>query len=144
MSSNKGKRYTSVGTDIEGVKRQNAQAGNGKSAALNTSAFGTNPQQVREEIAQDLGGFSSSGQQSMGKTVVGTDIAEVKRLNAQAGMSFNEVLNELGTNPQKVREEIAMEAGPFPGAGGANSGKTVVGTDINEVKRQNAQSSKKR
>ena len=140
---NKGKRYTNVGTDIEEVKRQNAQAGNGKSAALNTSAFGTNPQQVREEIAQDFSGASFSGKQP-GKTVVGTDIAEVKRLNAQSGMSYNQVLNALATNSQNMGEEIAQEAGPFPSGSGASLGKTVVGTDIAEVKRQNAQASKKR
>lgn len=77
-------------------------------------------------------------------TVVGTDIEEVKRQNAQAGMSFNEVLNELATNPQKVREEIAQEAGPFPASSGTSNGKTVVGTDIAEVKRQNERASKKR
>lgn len=71
-------------------------------------------------------------------TVVGTDIEELKRQNAQSGMSFNEVLNELATNPQKVREEIAQEAGPF-----SSRRKTIVGTDIEEVKRQNEQASKK-
>ncbi|RKQ19419.1 gamma-type small acid-soluble spore protein [Lysinibacillus endophyticus] len=42
---------------------------------------------------------------------------------------------------QKVREEIAQEAGPFnqatPSQGAA--GKTMAGTDIQEVRRQNQQ-----
>lgn len=134
---------TAAGTNIAEVKRQNAQAENGKSAALGTSAFGTDPQKVKAEIASEAGPFPSGNQPSLGKTVVGTDIAEVKRLNAQSGLSYSEVLNALGTNPQKVKEEIAREAGPFPSSNSARAGKTVVGTDIAEVKRHNTQSSKK-
>ena len=139
--SNKGKRYTVVGTDIEEVKRRNAQAGMSFNEVLNQLA--SDPQKVRAEIAQEAGPFPSGGGASTGKTVVGTDIAEVKRQNAQSGTGFNEVLSEFATDPQKVRAEIAQEAGPFPSGGGASAGKTVVGTDIAEVERQNNQASKK-
>ena len=64
---NEGKRYTSAGTDIEQVKRQNAQANNAASGSSMT------------EFGQEAS-FSSG--KSPGKTVADTDIAEVKRQNA--------------------------------------------------------------
>lgn len=121
MENNKNRTVT--GTDINEVKQQNA----GGSAS---GSFGTNPQKVREEIAQEAGPFggsqsaasqpSSQSQSTFGKTASGTDI-------------------------QKVREEIAQEAGPFGTQASRQSSQssgnqTVAGTDIDEVKRQNAQS----
>ena len=67
---NNGKRYTSAGTDIEQVKRQNAQANSASSSGSFMTEFG-------QEAT-----FSSNNQKSLGKTVAGTDIAEVKRQNA--------------------------------------------------------------
>lgn len=81
------KRFTQSGTDIEEVKRQNAQGSS-------SQPFGTNPQKVREEIAQE-GGFGEqfvSQNQSFGagKTASGTDIQEVKRQIAQAEQGKNQ------------------------------------------------------
>ncbi|TSI10670.1 hypothetical protein [Lysinibacillus sp. BW-2-10] len=90
MQNNNGKRYTQSGTDIEEVKRQNAQAGPAQS-------FGTNPQKVREEIAQEAGPFNQPAAPSQPSKAFS---------NPMAGVPF-------ATNPQKVREEIAQEAGPF-------------------------------
>src|SRR5690606_15333632 len=95
----------------------------------------TDPQKVREEIAQEAGPFGFGGsagsqanqssqsfgsQSTMGKTASGTDI-------------------------QKVREEIAQEAGPFGTQASRQSSQssgnqTVIRTSIDEVKRQNPKS----
>ncbi|MFL0505362.1 hypothetical protein ACH0B5_06395, partial [Ureibacillus sp. 179-F W5.1 NHS] len=92
----------------------------GKQSFGNPS-IGTNPQKVREEIAQEAGPFA------FGKT-------------GQAGQAGKQSFGNpsIGTNPQKVREEIAQEAGPFAQSG-PSANQTVTGTDINEVKRQNQQ-----
>ncbi len=116
---NKGKRFTSAGTDIDQVKRQNAQA-NGV-----TSGFGTN--KMMEEFAQEAS-FSSSNQPSLGKTAAGTDIAHVKSQNAKANNA---------ASSYKMMEEFAQEAS-FSSSNKPSLGKTVAGTDIAEVKRQNA------
>ena len=153
QNNNKGKRFTSTGTDIEEVKRQNAQGYSG------AQSFGTNPQNVREEIAQEAGPFSepfskSPAPQSFGgKTASGTDIQKVREEIAQeAGPFGNAQFSSSprpapgvyggkaasGTDIQKVREEIAQEAGPFNvPSHQPSAGKTVTGTDIAEVKRQN-------
>lgn len=111
--TNSGKRFTQTGTNIEEVKRQNAQG--------SSNSFGTNPQKVREEIAQE-GGFAGQGSQGYSQA-------------GQAGKTAS------GTDIQKVREEIAQESG-FASQGQGFSKqqqkqKTVTGTDIQEVKRQN-------
>ncbi|KGR77009.1 gamma-type small acid-soluble spore protein [Ureibacillus manganicus] len=129
MENNKNRTVT--GTDINEVKQLNAggSPSNGSFGAFSSS---TDPQKVREEIAQEAGPFTSGqaaanqssqsygSQSTFGKTASGTDI-------------------------QKVREEIAQEAGPFGTQASRQSSqfsgnKTVAGTDIDEVKRQNAQS----
>jgi len=140
-------------SDIEEVKRQNAQGSSG------AQSFGTNPQKVREEIAQEAGPFnkpfsSNPAPQSFGgKTASGTDIQKVREEIAQeagpfgkpfsnpASGSFGAGKTASGTDIQKVREEIAQEAGPFnvSSPGGPQAGKTASGTDIAEVKRQNQQ-----
>ncbi|NLY81133.1 MAG: hypothetical protein GX072_14955 [Lysinibacillus sp.] len=110
--ANSGKRFTQTGTDIEEVKRQNAQGSSG--------SFGTNPQKVREEIAQE-GGFAAQGSQGFSQA-------------NQAGKTAS------GTDIQKVREEIAQESGfasQGQGMAGQQKKKTITGTDIQEVKRQN-------
>lgn len=79
----KGKQYTVAGTDIEEVKRQNAQSGKSYLDVINAIGSGTDPQKVKAEIAEDLA-QSFSQQSQLGKTVAGTDIAEVRKQNAQA------------------------------------------------------------
>lgn len=84
--ANNNKRFTQTGTDIEEVKRQNAQ---GKSS----STFGTNPQKVREEIAQE-GDFATPNSQpnpTPAKTPAGTNIQQVRE----------EIAEESGFQPQQ-------------------------------------------
>jgi hypothetical protein len=114
-----GKQFTSAGTDIGEVKRRNQQP---------DLVEKTNPQQVKEEIAQEAGPFGQSSSYT------------------QAPQSYGAGKTASGTDIQKVREEIAQEAGPFNTFTGPNqqqqqpaAGKTVTGTDIAEVKRQNQQ-----
>lgn len=75
------------------------------------------------------------------RTVAGTDVDEVKRQIA-GGNSNGSTAGAFSstTDPQKVKEEIAQEAGPFgkPAANQSFANKTATGTDIDEVKRQNA------
>lgn len=70
--ANNNEQFTQSGTDINEVKRQNAQG--------NRSTSGTNPQKVREEIAKEGGfGYQSFSQPSQaGKTAAGTNIQQVK------------------------------------------------------------------
>ena len=82
MENNNNKRFTSAGTDIEEVKKRNAQVG--QDYSNQTSSYETDPQKVKEEIAQEAGPFPSSSQSSAGKTATGTDIAEVKRQNQKS------------------------------------------------------------
>jgi gamma type small acid-soluble spore protein len=122
--NNNGKSFSQSGTDINEVKRQNAQAGNGQgfsTPSAGVTPAGTDIQKVREEIAAESAPFaqpapaSQSSQPFTGKTASGTNI-------------------------QKVREEIAAESAPFAQPFSQPSmGKTVAGTDIQEVKRQNQQ-----
>ena len=114
----KGKRFSSAGTDIEQVKRQNAQANR------NATAFGSNNM---EEFGQEAS-FSSSNKASLGKTMAGTDIAHVKQQNAQAGNG-------------KMMTEFGQEASFSSNK--ASLGKTVADTDIAHVKQQNANPSNK-
>lgn len=70
-------------------------------------------------------------------TQSGTDIEEVKRQNALGSSR-----QPNGTNPKKVRAEIAQESG-FAGQASMNQnqaglGRTASGTDIQEVRKQNA------
>lgn len=115
--ANNNKRFTQTGTDIEEVKRQNAQ---GKSS----STFGTNPQKVREEIAQE-GGFGNQtfAQPSQpGKTPAGTNIQQVREeIAEESGFATpnsqpnpTPAKTPAGTNIQQVREEIAEESGFQP------------------------------
>ena len=128
--TNNGKRFTSAGTDIEEVKRRNAQSGLSYNALLESLSSGTNPQKVKEEIAAEAGPFPSSNKSQLGKTVAGTDIAEVKRQNMQAGNG-----KSAGYSASSQMEEFGSEAS----FSSAKLGKTAAGTDIAEVKRQNMQ-----
>lgn len=94
----KKKKVTIAGTDIEEVKRQNAQAESGKFKSENLkeetaseifsqefgipsagkTQAGTNIQKVKEEIAEESSVFSQSSP-SAGKTVAGTNIQKVKK-----------------------------------------------------------------
>lgn len=115
--ANNNKQFTQTGTNIEEVKRQNAQG--------SSSTFGTNPQKVREEIAQE-GGFgnqSFSQPSQPGKTPAGTDIQQVREEIAQESgfASPNKpqpspapAKTPAGTNIQQVKEEIAEESGFQP------------------------------
>jgi hypothetical protein len=127
--SNNGKRFTSAGTDIEEVKRRNAQSGLSYNAVLESLASGTNPQKVKEEIAAEAGPFPSANKVQLGKTAAGTDIAEVKRQNKQAGNG-----KSAGFASSAQMTEFGSEASFKK----PQSGKTVAGTDIAQVKRQNA------
>lgn len=112
---NQNKPFTQTGTNMEEVKRQNAQG--------SSSTFGTNPQKVREEIAQE-GGFGNSSSQpspTPAKTPAGTNIQQVREEIAQES-SFSSkaqpspapAKTAAGTSIQKVREEIAEEGGFNP------------------------------
>jgi hypothetical protein len=126
--SNNGKRFTSAGTDIEEVKRRNAQSGLSYNAVLESLASGTNPQKVKEEIAAEAGPFPSANKVQLGKTAAGTDIAEVKRQNTQAGNGKS----------AGYSASSQVEFGSEASFKKPQSGKTVAGTDIAQVKRQNA------
>ncbi|WP_102692975.1 hypothetical protein [Rummeliibacillus pycnus] len=82
------KKFTSVGTDIEEVKRQNAQSG-------------PTYNEIKEIIADNDAGntFSSNDMPDLDEpkkyTWTGTDINEVKRLNAESGPSYNEIFEML-------------------------------------------------
>ncbi|SOC43949.1 gamma-type small acid-soluble spore protein [Ureibacillus acetophenoni] len=128
MENNKNRTVT--GTDINEVKRQNAGGASGSSfgGAFSSS---TDPQKVREEIAQEAGPFASGQAASQSSQAFGSQ------------STFGKTAS--GTDIQKVREEIAQEAGPFGTQASRQSSQssgnqTVAGTDIDEVKRQNAQS----
>lgn len=66
--------YTEAGTNIDEVRRQNAQSSMSSNMNLN--------------VNQPIGNF----------TVAGTDIDEVKRRNAQSGMSYNEMKQLVADN----------------------------------------------
>ena len=129
---NSGKRFTSAGTDIEEVKARNAQSGLSYNQVFESLASGTNPQKVKEEIAAEAGPFPSTNKVQLGKTAAGTDIAEVKAQNMQAGNG-----KSAGFASSSQMEEFGSEAS-FSSSNKAQLGKTVTGTDIAEVKRQNA------
>ena len=131
--SNSGKRFTSAGTDIEEVKRRNAQSGLSYNDVYRALTSGTDPQQVKEEIAAEAGPFPSGNKAQLGKTVAGTNIAEVKAQNMQAGNGKGAAF---GASSQM--EEFGSEAS-FSSSNKAQLGKTVAGTNIAEVKAQNMQ-----
>ncbi|HWI49725.1 MAG TPA: hypothetical protein VNU45_16050 [Rummeliibacillus sp.] len=81
-----GKKFTSVGTDIEEVKRQNAESG---------PTFN----EMKEIIANSDVGTPTIDVPDINEpkkyTWTGTDINEVKRLNAESGPSYNEIFEML-------------------------------------------------
>ncbi len=81
------KKFTSVGTDIDEVKRQNAESG-------------PSYNEIRDIIAEHDIGTTPSNQiidhdEPKKYTWTGTDINEVKRLNAESGPSYNEIFEML-------------------------------------------------
>lgn len=78
-----GKQFTVAGTDIEEVKRLNKQAGKSYLDVINGLSSGTNSQKVKAEIAEDLAHIPSN-QPQLGKTVAGTNIAQVRKQIAEA------------------------------------------------------------
>lgn len=129
--SNSGKRFTSAGTDIEEVKRRNAQSAS-YNDVFRALTSGTDPQKVKEEIAAEAGPFPSGNKVQLGKTVAGTNIAEVKSQNMQAGNG-----KAAAFSSSSQMEEFGSEAS-FSSSK-AQLGKTVAGTNIAEVKAQNMQ-----
>lgn len=132
------KKVTIAGTDIEEVKRQNAQAESGKFKSKN----------VKEETASEI--FSQEfGGANLGKTQAGTNIQKVKEEIAEESSVFSQGQSSpsvgktvTGTNIQKVKEEIAEESSVFSqGQSSPSAGKTVAGTDIQKVKKEIAEES---
>ncbi|WP_018130238.1 hypothetical protein [Effusibacillus pohliae] len=82
------------------------QAGLGAQAMLQPGFAGTNPQQVRQDIARD-GGFRYGAQQAYGQP------AQAFGGQQQAGLGAQAMLQPgfAGTNPQQVRQDIAQEGG---------------------------------
>ncbi len=82
------KKYTEVGTDIEEVKRQNAMSG-------------PSYNEIKEIVANhewtdtQSNGNMIDSETPKKYTCTGTDIEEVKRLNAASGPSYKEIFDML-------------------------------------------------
>ena len=98
--SKKKKQYTSSGTDINQVKRQNAQANN------------------KEEFSHELG--LEGNKSYSGQTMAGTNVSEVKKQNAQAGNGKSAAFSS------NMMEEFAEEVGLFSSGSQPSSGNSVL------------------
>ncbi|MCK9905798.1 hypothetical protein MXD63_38140, partial [Frankia sp. Cpl3] len=94
------------------MSQMSGMAAGGAQAVFQPGFTGTNPQQVRQEIARD-GGFGYGG--GYGQQVYGDGYAQQSAGMGGAQSVFSPGF--AGTNPQQVRQEIAREGGFGYGGG---------------------------
>lgn len=80
-------KFTVVGTDIDEVKKQNAQS---------VPTYGEIKEMIERKQSENTSLNGNMIDPTPKKhTIVGTDIEEVKRLNASSGPSYNEIFQML-------------------------------------------------
>lgn len=94
------KKYTEVGTDIEEVKRQNAQSG----PTYNEMKEMTS----NNEFDPMANGNMVEPYTPKKYTWTGTDIEEVKRLNAESGPSYNQIFEMLDRELAEKQEQAHL------------------------------------
>ncbi|WAH35938.1 hypothetical protein [Alicyclobacillus dauci] len=92
--------------------------------------FGTNPQQVRQHIQEDLQNAAFGGSQGQGAGMMGMGAQGAGMgMDGQAGAFGGNTLGQFGTNPQQVRQHIQedLQTAAFGGNQGQSAGMMGMG-----------------